>query len=295
MTRNSRRSNNGNNVVVESENVVTEDSPYEIIVPKKRVRNTRKAKQEHGVPKNVKDKFLPVEGEAPYVAPISGMQFSPIGANQKKAMQYMREGRQVVALTGVAGSGKSLLAAFHASELLKNKKIDKIYLTRAIVPCGKSNGSLPGTIKDKSLMWVAQTIRHIEKFLGVGFTKYCLDKDIIEIVAIESMRGRSFEDCVVILEEAQALTEDELEMILTRIGKGSQLVFTGDSNQTDNRNSGLASTIALFDKVRKEHPEYLDQSDIEEITNNIGIVKFTFDDIQRSGLVRAFTKMYYYN
>lgn len=292
MTRNSRRSNNGSNVVVED--VVNEDSPYEIVVPKKRVRNTRKTKQEHGVPKNVKDKFLPVEGEAPYVAPISGMQFSPIGANQKKAMQYMREGRQVVALCGVAGSGKSMLAAYHAAELLKNKKIDKIYLTRANVSCGKSNGSLPGDIFQKSLPFVAQTIRHLEKFLGAGFTKYCIDKKIIEVVAIEHMRGTSFEGCVVILEEAQALTEAELEMILTRVGKDSQLVFTGDEAQSDTRNSGLASTIAMFESVRKERPPYLDADDINEIIGNIGVVRFTFDDIQRSGLVRAFTKMYYY-
>ena len=134
----------------------------------------------------------------------------------------------------------------------------------------------------------------MEKFLGAGFTKYCLDKKIIEFVAIEYMRGSSFENCVVILEEAQSLTEDEFEMILTRIGKNSQLIFTGDENQSDTKNSGLSATVKMFDFVRKERPEYLTQEDIDEVTNNIGIVKFTFDDIQRSGLVKAFTKMYYY-
>lgn len=267
------------------------------IAPTRKARrnsSTRASKVANGVEKTVKEKFLPVEGEAPYIAPIDGFKFSPIGTNQKRAMQYMREGRQIVALTGVAGSGKSMLAAYHAATLLKSKKIDKIYLTRANVPCGKSYGLLPGTLEDKIFPMLAQTVRHLEKFLGPGFTKYCLDKKIIEFVAIEYMRGTSFENCVVILEEAQSLTEAEFEMILTRIGKNSQLIFTGDENQSDTKNSGLAATVKMFDFVRKERPEYLTQEDIDEVTNNIGIVKFTFDDIQRSGLVKAFTKMYYY-
>lgn len=280
------RSGNGSNVMTEE----LED----FVAPKQRRSNTRKAKQEAGVPKQIKDKFLSVEDAAPYVAPTQGITFSPIGVNQKKAVAYMKEGRQVVALCGVAGSGKSMLAAYYASDMLKKKKIDKIYLTRANVSCGKTNGSLPGDIFLKSYPFIAQTIRHIEKFLGAGFTKYCLAKQIIEVVAIEHMRGTSFENCVVILEEAQALTEAELEMILTRIGKGSQLIFTGDENQTDTRNSGLTTTLNMFDTVRKSPPEYLSTEDVAEITNNIGIVRFTFDDIQRSGLVKAFTKMYYY-
>ena len=153
---------------------------------------------------------------------------------------------------------------------------------------------LRGSLEDKIFPLLAQTVKHLEKFLGAGFTKYCLDKKIIEFVAIEYMRGSSFENCVVILEEAQSLTEDEFEMILTRIGKNSQLIFTGDENQSDTKNSGLSATVKMFDFVRKERPEYLTQEDIDEVTNNIGIVKFTFDDIQRSGLVKAFTKMYYY-
>ena len=158
------------------------------IAPTRKARrnsSTRASKIAAGEQKVIKDKFLLVEGEAPYVAPIDGFKFSPIGANQKKAMQYMREGRQVVALTGVAGSGKSMLAAHHAATLLKSKKIDKIYLTRANVPCGKSLGMLKGSLEDKIFPLLAQTVKHLEKFLGAGFTKYCLDKKIIEFVAIE--------------------------------------------------------------------------------------------------------------
>ena len=292
MTR--RRTNNSMSSVSAGGSSAMEEELIEYIAPKARRSNTRKTKQALGIPKEVKEKFIPVEGEAPYIAPVDGMKFSPIGANQKKAMQYMREGRQVVALCGVAGSGKSMLATYHAAELLKGKKIDKIYLTRANVSCGKSNGALPGDIFQKSYPFVAQTIRHLEKFLGVGFTKYCLDKKIIEVVAIEFLRGTSFENCVVILEEAQALTKEELEMMLTRIGQGAQLIFTGDEAQTDIKNSGLSFTLEMFDRARKERPEYLTQDDIMEITNNIGLVRFVFDDIQRSGLVKAFTKLYYY-
>ena len=253
---------------------------------------TRAAKIAKGEPKVVKEKFILPENEE---VVEKTMKFSPRGANQKTALAYMREGRKIIFLSGCAGVGKSLLAAYHASELLKTKKIDKVFIARPIVGCGKSLGALPGDTHSKLLAWSLQTLSHFEKFLGKGPLQYYLDHKIIELAAIEYMRGTSFESCVVIAEEAQNLTVEEFEMMMTRVGENAQIIFTGDQKQSDKaHNAGLPRTLALLEKVKAIGPTYLDTEDLNEILTNIGVVNFTFEDVQRSPMVKALTKIYYH-
>ena len=256
-------------------------------------KNTRKSKIEAELEKVVKEKFVVPEGVVPQMD--TAMKFTPRGENQKKALHAMQSGKQVNFLLGTAGSGKTLIAACHASTLLRAKKIDKIYLVRPNVSCGKSNGSLPGDLESKLYPFFMQTIKHIEKFLGVGYTSYCLSKNIIEMCAIEYMRGSSFENCIIIADESQNLTCDELEMLLTRIGVGSQLILTGDQKQTDLRgNTGLVKTVDMLENAKKNRPDYLDTDDMNELLTNISVVHFTFDDVQRSPMTKALTKLYFY-
>lgn len=220
----------------------------------------------------------------------------PKNQNQKTAIAYLNSGKPVVFLIGSAGTGKSLLAAFRAATLLKQKRVDKVYLVRPAVSVGKSVGLLPGDIKEKLAPYFAQTMTHLEKFLGAGFMKYCLEKEVIEMKPVEYLRGMSFENCMVIAEEVQNFTADEMEMMLTRIGEGCTIVFTGDQKQHDLRGiSGLEETVKLLDHITMSHPSYLSHSDIDEIDDGIGIVRFTPEDVIRSGLTRAFVKMYYHN
>ncbi len=214
--------------------------------------------------------------------------------NQRQLISYLREGRAVTIAQGSAGTGKSFVAAWHAADLLKKKKIDKIVLVRANVSTGKSLGMLPGTLREKLEPFFAQTIAHLATFMGHGFTKYSLDKETISMQSIEHMRGMSISNAVVIVEESQNLTAEELEMILSRIGEGCQVVLTGDQKQTDLKGvSGLGSTIAMINKAVKDQPDYLDDDDLNELEDNIGIVTFTPDDVVRSGLCKAFVKLYY--
>jgi len=260
-----------------------------IVAPRKR---TRAVKVSNGDPHSPKEKFVSAEG-IPAMSVKTTL--SPRGDNQKKLLAYLREGRKIVFGMGVAGSGKSLISAYYASELLRTKKVEKIFLVRANVHCGKSVGMLKGDLDQKLFPFLAQTLTHLEKFLGKTFVNYCLEKKVIELCAVEYMRGTSFENCFVICEESQGLTEDEFEMMMTRVGENAQLCFTGDQRQVDlKETTGLAKTLAHIEKVKKERPEYLDTEDMNEFLTNMGVVTFTFEDVQRSKMVKALTKMYFH-
>jgi phosphate starvation-inducible PhoH-like protein len=216
--------------------------------------------------------------------------------NQKVALAYLQSFTPVVLLTGSAGTGKSLLAAYHVANLLKSKKIKKLYLARPAVGVGKSIGLLPGEIEEKLAPYFAQFITHLTKFLGTSYTKYCLEKKVIEMQPVEYMRGLSFENCSVVCEEAQGLTHSEMEMFLTRLGDNCQLVFTGDTKQNDLKTeSGLATTVKLIEKMLQTHPSYLSRADIDRLDEGFGIVKFEPEDVVRNSLTKSLVKMYFYN
>lgn len=220
----------------------------------------------------------------------------PKNSNQKLALSYFNAGKQVVFLTGSAGTGKSMLAAYRAATLLRAKKISKVYLVRPAVSVGKSVGMLPGDIKEKLAPYFVQTITHLKKFLGDGHVKYALERGEIEMQPVEYLRGMSFEDCLVISEEVQNFTSEEMEMMLTRLGQNSYVVFTGDTKQHDLKGvSGLQQTIELIDKVATTAPAYMLQEDMDELDNGIGIVRFMPEDVVRGGLTRAFVKLYFHN
>lgn len=269
-----------------------DEDEYKSNKPKRAARKrTRAVKVAQEAKPHVKEKFI--EDVVP--KPSHGVKIEPRGANQIRMLNALRAGKQIVFGLGVAGSGKSLLAAYYAAEMLKAKRINKIFLIRPNVHCGKSVGMLKGGLEEKLLPFFLQTIAHLEKFLGVGYTKYCLEKKIIEMFAVEYCRGTSFEDCFVICEEAQGFTTDDFEMMLTRIGQNAQLCFTGDERQVDlKETTGLSKTIEMFEKVKNNPPSYLDSEDMNEFLTNLSITRFTFEDVQRSPMVKALTKLYYY-
>lgn len=263
----------------------------------KTARTTRRTKVELSLVKpQTKEKFLKdaFEIEAQEQAPIPRLEAK--NQNQKLALAMFRSGKSVVFLAGSAGVGKSMLAAYHAATQLKAKKIEKIYLVRPAVAVGKSIGLLPGTISEKMKPYFAQTLTHLAKFMGSGHLKYCLEKEVIEMFPSEYMRGMSFENCIVISEESQNYTFDEFEMILSRMGENSQILLTGDQKQHDLRGiSGMEETIALIERMIEEQPKYLSDEDLEQLSEKIGIVRFTPEDVVRSGLTRALVKVYYNN
>lgn len=215
--------------------------------------------------------------------------------NQKKALAYLRSGMQVVGLFGSAGTGKSMLAAYWAATQLASKNVNKIILLRPNSHCGKSIGLLTGNEKEKLEPFFVQTIDHLKKFLGVGYVNAALGKETIQTKAFEYIRGMSFENTIVIAEEVQTLAEEEFETLLTRIGNGCQMILTGDSRQVNRgQESGLDSTFKMIEDAVKQAPMFLDDEDLDSLEDNFGIVRFTPEDIVRSGVVKALVKLYYY-
>lgn len=245
--------------------------------------------------RRVKEKFVPEmveEGGQKYVTAMPRLEAK--NDNQRLALRFLDEGRPVVFLTGSAGTGKSLIASYHAAKMLKTKQVDKVYLVRPAVAVGKSIGLLPGTLEEKLSPYFAQTISHMSKFLGDGAMQYMLEKKVVEMKAVEYLRGMSFENCLVICEECQGFTAEEFEMMLTRLGENCMIVFTGDEKQNDLKGmSGLRKTLDMFSRALHDAPDYMLDSDLDEVESGIGVVHFVPEDVVRSGLTRAFVKLYY--
>lgn len=253
----------------------------------------RKQKEQEGVGKPVpKEKFIRL------VSDTQSSKLPELKAmtnNQKLALRMFMEDRHVVFLTGSAGTGKSMLAAYAAARKLLKKEVSKIYLIRPAVSVGKSIGLLPGTMEEKMLPYFAQTLTHLEKFIGKGPLEHHLRVGNIIMKPAEYLRGMSFENCFVIIEESQNFTFEEFEMVLTRLGEDCNLVFTGDQAQHDLKGtSGLTQTVTLLRKMQDNKPEFLNDEEQGDICNQVGIVEFTPDDVVRSGLTKAFVHLYHY-
>lgn len=256
----------------------------DVAVPRKRVRKDKVGKPAVNHKYDEEKEF-------------NSMYFKPIGDAQILGAQYLQEGRKIVALQGPAGGGKSILAAWHAANLLKTKSISKLFLVRPYESCGRTIGAVPGTENEKLAVIFTSILEHLAKFLGRTQLSYLLEKKVIEYKSVEWMRGYSFEDgCFVLCEESQGFDTELMQMLTTRVGDGAQLCLTGDWRQKDIRKeTGLRYLDELVTAVNGNPPPFLDAEDIREIQDNIGFVNFTFEDSgRRSKLTKALVKMFYY-
>ena len=200
----------------------------------------------------------------------------PLNPTQSDYLDALKQNPQVVVL-GPAGTGKTWLAATYAADLYRQRRIRKIVLTRPNVPCGRSLGFFPGSLEEKFAPWTAPVIEAIKDRIGAGAYDIALKNGEIEMVPFEVMRGRSWKDAFILLDEAQNTTPAEMKVFLTRIGEDCTVVINGDVSQTDLREaSGLRAVIHLIKSQMLPVP----------------VIEFTLDDIVRSGLcemwVRAF-------
>lgn len=152
--------------------------------------------------------------------------------NQIKYIQEIH--KHVVTLcSGPAGSGKTHVAVGSAVKALKADRIGKIVLCRPVVDVGTGIGYLPGDIRDKVGPYLVPLFDELACYINQKFITLLIEEGLIEICPLSMMRGRTFNNSFVILDEAQNATNDELKMFLTRIGMGSKMVLVGDLNQSD--------------------------------------------------------------
>lgn len=202
-----------------------------------------------------------------------------VKAKTKHQKEYIDaiENNIITFAIGCAGTAKTYLAATAAVKALKEKQISKIIITRSPIALeGYSMGYIPGTDGDKMAPWIAPLIDVFSKFYTPEKLNSMLDSGVIEAVPMAYIRGRSFENCFIILDEAQNISINAFKSVMTRIGVGSKLVICGDTKQTDiNGTSGLETAARIM-----------------EGANGVAIIRMGFEDIVRSGITAEVIKRF---
>jgi phosphate starvation-inducible PhoH-like protein len=204
--------------------------------------------------------------------------FDLLPKTDKQAMyiEALKESDQVVVL-GPAGTGKTYVVSTFAASQYHTKDIEKIVITRPHVAVGKDIGFLPGTLEEKCAPWALPVIDVLEKHLGKGVVETGLKNGNIETVPLALIRGRSFDNTLMIIDEAQNLTVEELKALVTRVGEGSKLVINGDTQQSDLKmGDGLSKLTHL----------------IKKYTLPIPVIEFTVKDIIRSDITAMWVKTF---
>jgi phosphate starvation-inducible PhoH-like protein len=173
---------------------------------------------------------------------------------QKQAKSVIiDEVNPITLLRGQAGSGKTLLACQIALDMFFNRKIEKIIITRPVVAAADDIGYLPGNIKDKMDPWLAPIYANLYMLYNKEAIDKLIEKQDIEILPFAFVRGRTFVNAVVIVDECQNVNSNQTEMIIGRLGLESKMIFCGDTSQIDLRNkkeSGIDFFKILESRVR---------------------------------------------
>ncbi|MGN8649475.1 PhoH family protein [Eubacterium pyruvativorans] len=181
-----------------------------------------------------------------------GRPIKPKTIGQKRYVNSIRK-RDVVFAIGPAGTGKTYLAVAMAVRAMKNKEVQKIILARPAVEAGENLGFLPGDLQDKVDPYLRPLYDALYDMLGREKALALKEKEIIEVVPLAYMRGRTLDDAFIILDEAQNTTREQMKMFLTRMGFGSKIVVTGDVTQIDlpkGRKSGLVEAEKILKDVK---------------------------------------------
>ena len=193
--------------------------------------------------------------------------------NQRDYIRAIVE-NDIVFCSGPAGSGKSFIAAGIAAQHLHHNRIERIIVTRPLVCTGKDIGSLPGEMGEKIAPYLLPMKENLKHFLGQAYYGLYSNEGQIQYKPLEVMRGSTFHNSYMILDEAQNCTEDQIKMFVSRMGENSKVIINGDIEQNDLRGrSGLEFCMNRLDRI-----------------DGIGICKLGYEDIQRNGIIGRFLR-----
>ena len=201
----------------------------------------------------------------------------PNGSHQQEYIETINK-RVLTFGIGPAGTGKTYLAVASAVQQLVSGEIEKILLVRPAVEAGEKLGFLPGDLSQKVDPYLRPLYDALFEMLGFKETNQLIERNIIEVVPLAFMRGRTLNDSFIILDESQNATVEQMKMFLTRFGFGSKVVVTGDITQIDlpkNTQSGLVHSL-----------------DVLKGLSEVGFIKFDSKDIVRHGLVQKIVEAY---
>lgn len=207
----------------------------------------------------------------------NGRPISPRNANQAKMVKSFAENDLTFAL-GPAGTGKTYIAIALAVAALKNRQCRRILLSRPAVEAGEKLGFLPGDMKDKIDPYLRPLYDALEDMIPQVKLKEYMETDTIQIAPLAFMRGRTLNDAIIILDEAQNTTKHQMKMFLTRLGHNAKMIVTGDTTQIDlprTVRSGLIQALRILRGVK-----------------GIGIIEYEKKDIVRHPLVQRIVDAY---
>ena len=207
------------------------------------------------------DKFA--TGEVIVFGP-NGVMVKARTANQRKMVECINKSDILFAI-GPAGTGKTYTAVALAVRSLKNKEIKRIILTRPAVEAGENLGFLPGDLKEKIDPYLRPLYDALDDMIPAEKLKFYLENRTIEIAPLAFMRGRTLDNCFVILDEAQNATDMQLKMFLTRMGPSAKFIVTGDVTQIDlpkKQQSGLHTALRILTDIKGIEIVYLSGEDV---------------------------------
>ena len=206
----------------------------------------------------------------------------PIKAQTNAQAKYLElltgEENDLIFGVGPAGTGKTFLAVAAGAAALRNKSVSRLIITRPAVEAGENLGFLPGDLEEKVEPYLRPIWDALDETLGADQASRLREKRIIEVAPLAFMRGRTLKSAFVIMDEAQNATVSQMKMVLTRLGRDSRMVVTGDPGQVDlpvSQTSGLAHALNILEKVE-----------------GVGHVTFSARDVRRHKLVSRIIRAY---
>ncbi len=226
-----------------------------------------------------------IKGEGPSREPVKdvlvySVQGRPIQArkgNQQELVRLYDENDLLLAV-GPAGSGKTFVSIALAVRALKAKQVRRIILSRPAVEAGEKLGFLPGDMREKIDPYLRPLYDALEEMIPTARLREMMEQNVVEIAPLAFMRGRTLNDAVVVLDEAQNTTTEQIKMFLTRMGMNTKMIVTGDVSQIDLPPRTRSGLVDALDTLRG--------------VAGIGIVRMTKDDIVRHQLVSRIVAAY---
>jgi len=199
---------------------------------------------------------------------MKSIHIQPKNPRQQEQLEAIRTS-PVTFVVGPAGVGKTYLTV---NTVMNDHR--RIVLTRSNEPTGRSLGAFPGTVEEKLRVWLQPMLNEMVERAGRGWVECALSKGNVVLQPIETVRGTSWDDTDILVDEAQNLTFDEILAVATRVGERSRVVFMGDPTQSDRQDSGMMKFVSIMESAGVPIP----------------VVRYDSDDIVRSSIVRAIVK-----
>lgn len=274
----------GSTIVLRGDTLVIEGNPEQVERSTEAIGQIREVIKRDGIAHDsVVERILSQDASAVQVITESidlferAKRVQPRTSGQQKYVDQIRK-NDLIFCKGPAGCGKTYLAVAMAVNALRSELVRRIVLVRPAVEAGEKLGFLPGDMLAKVNPFLRPLLDAMNDMLNFEQVRLYMENDVVEIVPLAFMRGRTLNDTFIILDEAQNTTITQMKMFLTRMGEGSKIVVTGDATQTDlpdNVRSGFDDAIRRLKKIE-----------------GVGFVELTGEDIVRHRLVREIVKAY---